>query len=64
VGGRIRERAKDGTEHIWGTVTVERASSSWKPGWEALGDDAQRMFANYDTGWDYVVGERFGTAGS
>lgn len=35
VGGRILERAKDGTEHLWGTVTVwdppERVVHTWHP---------------------------------
>jgi uncharacterized protein YndB with AHSA1/START domain len=28
-------------------------------GWEALGDDAPKMFESYDKGWDFVLGERF-----
>ena len=36
VGGRIYERAKDGTEHLWGTVTVweppARVVYTWHPG--------------------------------
>lgn len=26
-------------------------------GWEKMGDRAAEMFSNYDTGWDYVLGE-------
>jgi uncharacterized protein YndB with AHSA1/START domain len=90
-GGRIYERAKDGTEHLWGTVTVweppERFVHTWHPGrpeatrqlvemrflpdghgtrvevvhtgWEELGDEAPRTYASYDTGWDYVLDERY-----
>jgi uncharacterized protein YndB with AHSA1/START domain len=32
-------------------------------GWEALGPEARTLFENYDGGWDYVFGERFGRAG-
>jgi Activator of Hsp90 ATPase homolog 1-like protein len=26
-------------------------------GWEKMGERASEMFANYDTGWDYVLGK-------
>ena len=28
-------------------------------GWEALGDDAEQRRADYDSGWDFVFGERY-----
>ena len=31
-------------------------------GWERLGDRAAAVYANYDRGWDLVLGERFGAA--
>ncbi len=31
-------------------------------GWEAWGDKAQEMRDNYDTGWDFVFGDRYATA--
>ena len=31
-------------------------------GWENLGDRAAEVRTNYDTGWDYVLGECYGTA--
>ena len=31
-------------------------------GWEALGAEATKSRANYDSGWDYVLGERYGAA--
>lgn len=31
-------------------------------GWDVLVDDALTTRANYDTGWDFVLGERFGGA--
>jgi uncharacterized protein YndB with AHSA1/START domain len=31
-------------------------------GWERLGERAKDVFANYDSGWDYVLGECYGGA--
>ena len=31
-------------------------------GWDRLGDRAAAQFEGYDAGWDFVIGERFGTA--
>jgi hypothetical protein len=31
-------------------------------GWERRGDLAERMLRDYDTGWDYVFGERYAAA--
>jgi hypothetical protein len=31
-------------------------------GWEKLGDRAAKVFENYDSGWDYVLGECYGGA--
>ena len=31
-------------------------------GWEKLGDRAAAVFESYDSGWDYVLGERYGGA--
>lgn len=94
VSGRIYERAKDGTEHLWGTVTVweppERLVYTWHPGrleptrqlvdmrflpdgdgtrlevvhtgWEELGSEARATYASYDSGWEYVLGERYTSA--
>jgi uncharacterized protein YndB with AHSA1/START domain len=95
AGGRILERGRDGSEHVWGTIRdwqpPQHLSFSWHPGrsadtaqtidvrfaaadnggtivtlahggWEACGDRAAAMRANYDSGWDFVLGERFGEA--
>jgi uncharacterized protein YndB with AHSA1/START domain len=87
-GGRFYERAKNGDEHLWGTVLVwdppTRIVHTWHPGrgddasqrieltftpegngtrlelvhtgWERLGDRMEASMANYDTGWDLVLG--------
>ena len=31
-------------------------------GWELLGEEAANARAGYDTGWDYVLGEKYGGA--
>ena len=31
-------------------------------GWENLGDQAPRLYEAYDSGWDYILGERFAGA--
>jgi uncharacterized protein YndB with AHSA1/START domain len=31
-------------------------------GWESLGEQAAEVFGNYDTGWDFVLGEYLGRA--
>ncbi len=93
VGGRILERDRDGSEHIWGTIRdwqpPQYLSFTWHPGrsadtaqtidvrfaatgdggtivtlahsgWDAYGERAATMRANYDSGWNFVLGERFG----
>jgi uncharacterized protein YndB with AHSA1/START domain len=94
-GGRIVERDRDGSEHVWGSIRrwapPHRLGFSWHPGrgsesaqaievrfaaagdrdtdvtlehggWEALGERAAAMRANYDSGWNFVLGERYGAA--
>lgn len=88
VGGRLYERARDGSEHTWGTVLEwdppAGFSMTWHPGrdassaqqlrvsfieaddrtlvrlvhsgWERLADGGTAERANYDLGWDYVLG--------
>ncbi len=31
-------------------------------GWEKLGDEAEETAKGYDSGWDYVLGQRYGDA--
>jgi uncharacterized protein YndB with AHSA1/START domain len=75
VGGRIFERAGDGSEHVWGTVegweTPRRLAFTWHPGRPA--DSAQTIDVRFDAaahggttvtlvhgGWD-ALGDRAAT---
>lgn len=91
VGGRIFERAADGDESVWGTITAwdppKHMAFTWHPGHdEQLAGDVEVRFAavgastrvelthrgfekrgaeaaairdGYETGWGYVLGDRY-----
>jgi uncharacterized protein YndB with AHSA1/START domain len=64
-----------GFVHTWhpgrGEETAQRVAMRFVPdgdgtrlelehrGWENLGADAESTYANYDGGWDFVLGERY-----
>ena len=54
VGGALTERARDGTMHVWGTVTAwtpgSRVAFTWHPGRDA--DHATRVDVTFTAGGD------------
>ena len=92
--GRLYERAKNGQEHLWGTILVwdppSRIVHTWHPGggeetaqeveirflpdgdgtrvelvhsgWKKLGERMEQKMANYEGGWDFVLGRFVETA--
>ncbi|MEM9069454.1 MAG: SRPBCC family protein [Myxococcota bacterium] len=57
VGGRIVERASDGSEHVWGTILIweppTRLAFTWHPGRDA--SSAQHVEVRFESGTSTTV---------
>jgi uncharacterized protein YndB with AHSA1/START domain len=64
VGGRVYERARDGTEHDWGEITAweppDRVALSWTVDPSCAGTEVEVRFTETDTGGTRVELEHRG----